>query len=177
MHRAVGGARVTRGRRPDGACPAWAAPNAGQAGYYRVSLPEAELRTLAKSQAQLDVAARIGLVSNLWAQVRAGELAPDVLLTVLPAFDHETDSHVVTEIVRTLKAFDHALTDDTTRMAFRGYVATRLIRAKLRLGWEAKEGEADDVAMARITVLQAMGRLARDPATLHEAEGVAREAG
>ena len=148
-------------------------PERGGAGYYRVSLPEASIRALARNQAELDVASRIALVSNLWAQVRAGELAPDVLLTVLPAFDHETDSHVVAEIVRTLKAFDHALTDDATRPAFRAYVVQRLAWAKRRLGWEPKDSESPDDALTRSQVLAAMGGLGRDPGTLREAEAVA----
>jgi aminopeptidase N len=157
----------------DGACPAWTFPNAGGDGYYRASLPEASVRSLAHNQAQLDVASRIALVSGLWAQVRGGELAPDVFLGVLPAFDHETDSHVVAEIVRTLNAFDHALVDETTRPAFRAYVAARLASAKRRLGWEPKEGESPDDTLTRAQIFAAIGGLGHDPATLHEAERVA----
>ena len=158
---------------PPGACAPWTLPNAGQAGYYRVSLPEGDIRALVRGLGEIDVAGRIGLVSNLWAQVRAGTLAPDVLLDVLPAFDRETDSHVVQAVVATLAGFDHALVDDTSRMAFRTYVATRLWRAKQRLGWEAKDGEADDVALARTAVLQGMGWLAREPVTVREAATIA----
>jgi alanyl aminopeptidase len=132
-------------------------------------LSEPDLRALAKNQAQLDVAGRIGLVSNLWAQVRAGALAPGVLLDVLPAFDRETDSHVMRQIVATLDAVDRALIDDRDRMAFRTYVATRLWRAKERLGSEPKGGEADDLALTRTAVLETMGWVAREPSTLRDA--------
>jgi aminopeptidase N len=156
-----------------GSCPPWTLTNAGGVGYYRASLPEAETRALAKAQAQLDVADRISFVSNLLADVRSGRLSPDVALGVLPAFDRETDSHVLMAITRTLAAFDHAFVNERSRPAFRAYVSARLARAKQRLGWEAKDGEAGDAALARAEVLEAMGDLARDPATLKEAEAVA----
>jgi alanyl aminopeptidase len=162
-----------QGGAPAGACPAATIPNPGQGGYYRVALAEAEIRALAKNQAELDAAGRIGFLSNLWAQVRAGSIGPDVLLDVLPAFDHETESHVMQALVGTLEAFDHALVDDKTRMPFRTYVATRLWRTKQRLGWESREGEGDDVALLRTVVLRAMGGLAHEPATLREAAGIA----
>jgi puromycin-sensitive aminopeptidase len=154
-------------------CPPWTLANAGGIGYFRVSLSEADTRALAKAQAQLEVEDRLAFVSNLSADVRSGRLTPDVALGVLPAFDRETDSHVLMTIIRTLSAFDHALVAGRSRTAFRAYVAARLARAKQRLGWEAKDGEDGDAALARAEVLKAMGELARDPGTLREAETVA----
>jgi hypothetical protein len=154
-------------------CPAWVFPNAGESGYYRASIPEVSVRTLARNVAQLDVPSRVGLVADLLAQTRAGDLGPEVLLGVLPAFDHETDSHVLTAIVSTLDGLDHSLVDDATRPAFRAYVAARLGGAKRRLGWQPKAGETGDDTLARTRILGAMGKLAHDSATLNEAEAVA----
>ena len=148
-------------------------PNAEEAGYYRTSLSDADVRALARDLTHLDVASRMGLVASLWAQVRAGELSPDVVLEVLPSFDKETDGHVVGAVIDTLYAIDHALIDDRSRPAFRAYVAARLLPQKSRLGWQVKPGEDDDVSLLRPSVLMALGSLAREASTIREAEGVA----
>jgi alanyl aminopeptidase len=156
------------------ACPAWVYPNAGAAGYYRYALPEPDARALAGAEGKLSAAERIGLVTNLWAQVRAGTLAPDVLLDALPAFDKETDGHVVREIIAVLYDVDRALVDDATRPAFRAYAAARMKGQKARLGWQPRAGDPDDLAVLRPEVLAFLGDLARDPATLREAGALAK---
>jgi aminopeptidase N len=156
-----------------GSCGAWAFPNANEAGYYRFSLSEHDVRALSRDVSHLDAASRIGLVSNLWAQVRAGELSADVLLDVLRSLDRETDGRVVREVIDTLYAVDHTLVDDGTRPAFRAYVAARMAGQKKRLGWQKREGEDDGTALVRPHVLQILGELARDPATLREADTLA----
>jgi aminopeptidase N len=156
-----------------GKCAPWVLPNAGELGYFRASLPEASLRAVVRSAGQLDAASRMGLIADAWAQTRAGELGPDALLSVLAGFDHETDGHVESEIVRTLYGVEHTLVEASDRAGFRAYVTARLGGAKRRLGWDPKPGESADDTMLRRIVLGAMGDLARDPATLREAEVVA----
>jgi hypothetical protein len=97
-----------------------------------------------------------------------------VLLDVLPAFDHDTDGYVVKEVVAVLSALDHALVDDSSRGAFRAYVAARMTSQKKRLGWQAKPGENDGDTIARPVVLRFLGEVARDPATLREADVLAK---
>jgi alanyl aminopeptidase len=155
-------------------CGTWAFPNASEAGYYRFSLSEHDARALAHQASQLDAPSRIGLVSNLWAQVRAGGLSADVLLDVLPSFDHETDGYVVKQVIDTLTEIDHALVDDASRPAFRSYVAARMAAQKKRLGWQGKPGEDDGSTEVRPDVLALLGNVARDPATLREADVLAK---
>ena len=118
-------------------------PNAGAAGYFRFSLPEADVKALARDVKHLDVASRMALVSNLWAMVRAGTLEPDVALDVLPEFDHETDRRVIWGVIDVLYGIDHALVDDAARPAFRAYVGARLAGQKRRLGRKPKAGESE----------------------------------
>jgi alanyl aminopeptidase len=153
-------------------CPAWSYPNAEEAGYYRFSLPEKDIRAIAGAHEQLDLANRVGFVANLWAQVRAGTVGSDVLLDALPAFDADTERHVVEQVARVLEEVNQSLIDDAARPAFRAYVAARMTARKRALGWAPKpnERETSDRALSRERVLLAMGELARDPATLKEAE-------
>ena len=173
-----------------GKCPAWIHPNADQAGYYRFNQPLPGFSALAKASPQLDVRNRIGIVSNLWAQVRAGTMGADAALRILPTFDRETNRHVIEQVLETLNGMSDALVDDAARPAFRAYVMARLGAQKRKLGWTdlpvttkpgaaasaasgAKVEElsaAEERALLRKGVLLAMGELAEDAATLKEAE-------
>jgi len=159
-------------RTIDTRCPTWVYPNADQAGYYRFMVDGAHLLALASAGRSLDATDRLGLVSNAWAGVRQGSTAPGVLMDVLAAFDGEPDRHVVEQVIGVLRGIDHALIVDEARPAFQRYVIARLAPRKRTLGWEAPGGapEDDDRKLLRRSVLGAMGEIARDAATLREAE-------
>jgi alanyl aminopeptidase len=160
-------------------CPTWVFPNAGESGYYRFIASPRQLLTLAGAGRSLDVTDRIGLLSNIWAGVRSGSLAPSVMLEALPLFDGENNRLIVEQVVAILRAMDHTLVTDAARPDFRRYAAARLLPRKRSLGWEpAKVGagaapEDDERALARRSVLFGLGEIARDPETLREAEKLA----
>jgi aminopeptidase N len=153
-------------------CPAWAHPNA-ESTYYRFALPEGELLKLAAARAQLDVPARLSLLSNTWAAVRSGRLKAGVMLKVLAAFDDEPARQVVDQVIFILSSMSNSLVEDEARPAFRAVVLARLAKRKRDLGWLPRSEEATgtgDEAILRRVVLAAMGDLAEDDATLREAE-------
>jgi alanyl aminopeptidase len=155
------------------ACPAWVYPNADEAGYYRFLVERDKLLSLAHAGRGLDPAERLGLVSNAWAGVRQGAIAPGVLFDFLPLFDAETNRFVVDEVIDLLRGVDHALVTDDARPAFRKYVVARLAARKKALGWWPPSGHAeqdDDAALERRSVLWAMGELAYDASTLADAD-------
>ncbi len=120
-----------------GKCPAWIHPNAAQSGYYRFSQTLPELTALARiATKSLDAKSRLGVVSNLWAQVRAGTLPAAGALKLLPMFDQETDRVVIEQVIEVLYGLSDALVDDAARPAFRSYVSARLMPHKKRLGWK-----------------------------------------
>ncbi len=157
-------------------CPTWLYPNADEAGYYRFVLDRAQLLSLARASRALDSLGRLGLLSNAWAGVRQGALAPADVLDVLALFDGEQERLVVEQIADTLDAIDRTLVTGADRPAFRAYVAARFARRKAALGWEAARGSAenDEAALARRATLGTMGMLARDERTLDEAERYAQ---
>src|SRR5690606_33394265 len=67
-------------------CPRFVHPNAGGS-YYRFTMSEKDFVRLAEARRQLDVPARISLLSNAWAAVRSGQIEAKAMLKVLPAFD------------------------------------------------------------------------------------------
>jgi aminopeptidase N len=158
-----------------GRCPAWLYPNADEAGYYRFVLDRAQLLALARASDSLDPVDRLGLVSNAWAEVRQGALDASALLEVLPTFDGETNRFVIDQLTSVVEDMDRSLVDDGDRPAFQRWVAARFAGKKAMLGWVPAKKEDDDRALARQTVLFAMGHLAHDAATLAEAEKYAQQ--
>jgi alanyl aminopeptidase len=154
-----------------GKCPSWIYPNANEAGYFRFVLEPKALAQLVKIHSSLDVANRVGLASNMWAQVRAGVLAPDAYLELLPQFDHDDDRHVVDVVIRSLYGIRTSLVDEAALPGFRAYALARLAPHR-QGGFEAaKKGrESEDLALMRRDVLDALGELAEDEATLKEAD-------
>ncbi len=154
-------------------CPAWVYPNANQAGYYRFLVERDKLFALAHGAHSLDPSERLGLVSNAWAGVRQGAIAPGALLDLLPVFDGETNRFIVDEILDVLRGVDHALVEDDARTAYQKYALARLAGRKRALGWwppNGREEEDDDRALERRSVLWALGEEANDEATLAEAD-------
>ncbi|HEX4445365.1 MAG TPA: M1 family metallopeptidase, partial [Polyangiaceae bacterium] len=159
------------------ACPAWVYPNADQAGYYRFLVERDKLVALARGGKALSPSERLGLVSNAWAGVRQGAIAPGVLLDFLPLFDGESNRYVVEQILDVLRGIDHALVDDDARASYQRYVLARLAGHKQTLGWwppSGREEADDDRALERRSILWALGELANDESTLAEAEKYAR---
>ncbi|HEY6459917.1 MAG TPA: M1 family metallopeptidase [Polyangiaceae bacterium] len=156
-------------------CPAWLYPNAQEAGYYRFVLDKPQLLALVHNERALDVADRLGLVSNAWAAVRQGAIDPTTLLDALPTFDGETNRLVVEQIASALAGVDEALVDDADRAAFQRYAVARMIGRKTALGWEPRAKEDDERALERRTVLRFMGEIAGDAATLAEAEKITQK--
>jgi len=128
---------------------------------------------LAQAKKELDVPARVAVLSNAWAAVRAGKLKPASMLKVLPLFDDDSARQVVEQVVAILSSMSVVLIEDEARPAFRKLVAARLAKRKKDLGWVPKKDEAGgtgDESIMRRSVLWAMGELAEDDATLREAE-------
>jgi aminopeptidase N len=169
-----------------GACPAWVYPNAGEAGYYRFAVAEPELRALARGLPRDDVPARIGLVANAWAAVRAGRLDAGAVLRLLPSFDQDTSRHVIEQTISVMFALDHHAVADGSRERFHHWVAERLRHRMQRVGWPTVRGngataaaakgggdDEEDRTILRNALLDALGRLARDDETLRRADELA----
>jgi cytosol alanyl aminopeptidase len=172
-------------------CPTFVHPNA-PAAYYRFALSEKDFVRLAEGRSQLDVPARVSLLSNAWAAVRSGALEPKAMLRILPPFDDDNARQVVSQLVTILGGMDETLIDEETRAAFRKFALARLTKRKKALGWgpsiaaATKDGSAKDEkgkapetdvvgdeALMRHSVLFAMADVAEDDMTLREADEIA----
>jgi puromycin-sensitive aminopeptidase len=148
---------------------AWLCANAGSTGFYRVAPDAALLAALTRGVAELAPAERIGLLADAWALVRSGERDVSAFLDLCAAFGDEEDYAVLDELVSRLGAIEHRLPDGELRARFQAFVA-RLLGPQLpRVGWEAREGEADATRLRRAAVVRALGLIARSPEVVAEA--------
>jgi cytosol alanyl aminopeptidase len=157
-----------------GRCPTYVHPFAREA-YYRFVLPEKELVRLADARSKLDVPARVTLLTNAWAGVRSGQVEAKALLRILPAFDDESDRHVLEQVTRILAEASDTVVTEEARPAFRKFVLARLAKRKKALGI-APSGKGDasiEDVLARRAVVLALGDVAEDDVTLREADALA----
>jgi puromycin-sensitive aminopeptidase len=148
---------------------AWVNANAGSTGFYRVAYDAASLAALAANLHELAPAERIGLLSDEWALVKAGERGIEALADLLLAFSAEKDHAVLDEVVGRFALLEHRLVADGDRQRLRD-LAARIFRPALReTGWEAAPGEPDAVRLRRAALVRAVGAIGRDPEALAEA--------
>jgi puromycin-sensitive aminopeptidase len=151
--------------------PRWLYGNAGESGFFRVLHDPTTFAALMQNLYRaLDPAERVGLVGNQWALARAGHIEIDEFLTFLDAFRGETDRSVVESIVDRLSAVDAYLVEPADRTAFAAYVESLFGPQLAELGMAPAANEADDRRLRRVAVVQALGRMARLPAVVAEAE-------
>ncbi len=146
-------------------CPAWVEPNAGEAGYYRWSVPTEMLRALAKAAPKsLDERERAALLSNTWALVESGELTPSDAFEVLGLVEVGRDSSrlVVEQAIAMLTSARDAVINDAARPRFRSLVKRVLGPVLLRLGEEPRPNETEEDRLIRIAVTGALFDLAED---------------
>jgi cytosol alanyl aminopeptidase len=167
----AGAPSIVAGRGP---CPAYVHPFAREA-YYRFALSEKDFVRLAEARSKLDVPARVTLLTNAWAAVRSGQIDAKALLRILPAFDDETDRHVLEQITHILARTSDIVVTEEARPAFRKFALTRLAKRKKALGIAPPpKGDAsyEDV-LARRAIVLALADVAEDDATLREADALA----
>jgi aminopeptidase N len=152
-------------------CPPWVYPNTDQAGYYRFSLEDTSWVAMTGGFDRLSTANRIGFVANLWAQTRAGNLVPEVVLRTLPALDREKDRLVIGQEIDVLRAMSDAVVLPEARPAFERYVAARLLPHVRAIAEEGTKGDESHALLKR-SLVAALGELADDDATLRQAQKV-----
>jgi len=153
-------------------CPAWVYPNDAESGYYRFALDAGAFEALARVARSLPEAERIGLLSNSWALLQAGRLAPETLFGLLDAMTIGTEPSrlVVDQAIGILHGVRTTLIDEAHAASFRARVSRLLHPQAKRLGWDARKGESDHDKLMRLSVLSALADLAEDVSLVPEAE-------
>ncbi|MBK7581791.1 MAG: M1 family metallopeptidase [Myxococcales bacterium] len=153
---------------PVASCPKTVHPNADERGYYRYLLPSAALLELAKDPA-LGLREKVGLLGNVWALVRSGDLSLESYFSIIP-FAVAGQSHVLWEqLGDSLRELDRALVTDALRPAFEARVLGLAGAKGKKLGFRSSKTESEAIRLQRKLVLTLLGDLAREPWVLAEA--------
>ncbi|MFI5346480.1 MAG: M1 family aminopeptidase [Elusimicrobiota bacterium] len=132
----------------------WVYPNSGETGYYRLALDEHLLSLALNHRAELSPIERSGLLNQLWAQVRAGNLPVARFLDALSSFRGDQARPVLEDAAAYLKTIRQELaTNDAERAAVGMFAADFFKPALDRLGWDKKKGENPEATLTRPTVL------------------------
>jgi puromycin-sensitive aminopeptidase len=152
---------------------AWCLANGGARGFFRAAYDATLLGGLVAAIRQLGPEERLGLVSDQWALVRAGETQVGGFLDLVAGLGGETDHVVLDEILTRLSIIEHRHVADADRDRFQALVADLFAAAAAELGWGGSSsgpGGDDETRLRRASVLRAVVILARVPAAIAEAE-------
>lgn len=151
----------------------WIYPNAGETGYYRFSLDEPLLAAALAKRSELSPSERAGLLNNLWARVRTGNLPVASFLESLAAFRGDASRLVMEDAAAYLKTIRQELPGtEAERGALGTYAAEFFGPLAEKLGWDKKKGESSEVTMTRPTVFNSLALLS--PSSLDQSQVASR---
>jgi puromycin-sensitive aminopeptidase len=152
--------------------PRWCVANALAAGFYRCQYDADLLGQLGPAAAEVAPAARMALLSDQWALVRAGAAPAEAFLDLVTSLADEDDHFVLDELAGRLSAIEYRHVADDDRSALHVVVGELFGKAARALGWQGRSGEieSDDTRLRRAAVLRAGVGLARVPELVAEAE-------
>jgi puromycin-sensitive aminopeptidase len=152
----------------------WLCANANATGFYRVAYEGGLLERLTGNLPSLAPVERIGLLSDAWARVRAGQLEIGTFLDLVAGFGGETDHAVLDELVGALGVVEHRLVPDADREALQKAVVALFGPSLAKVGYEAGAGEDDEVKLRRSALVRAVAGVGRDAAAVKELQARVR---
>jgi len=156
-------------------CPTWVVGNANANGYYRVTYSEALLAPLLEAGgAVLTLPERLALLTDLSAQVRAGDLSVARVLEPLPAFVASGNHHLIQRSAQIVGALDKHLVSPIFRPNYERYVQ-KLFGAHARtLSFTPGADEDEDTMRVRQAIVPLVANAGADPILQAEADHLAR---
>lgn len=134
-------------------------PNQDERGYYRWTLSEAAMDSLAvQAPGFLTERERNAFVGNLGALATAGIMGPDALLQRLIPIASDTSPQVVQSLIGVLEEVDSDLIDSASETDFGAYVSSLLNPLMERIGWEARPGEGELIPDLRSRAFSMLAR-------------------
>lgn len=112
-------------------CPDWVMPNAGGAGYWRFTMPEAQWALLAVNFAALEPGEAMVAIDSARASFEAGQLSLPSLMAITNAGTRHEERQVIEEAVRTYAGLYRAVADDEAARAGLESEILRVFRPRL----------------------------------------------
>ncbi|MBK8858241.1 MAG: M1 family metallopeptidase [Opitutaceae bacterium] len=146
----------------------WIYPNAGEAGYYRWSLPPELNARLARQAAALSPLERVGLLDNISALFSAGQMDGGDYLAYLTASARDEDPDVTESVAGGIGGLRETFVSPAAEPAYDAYRQAILRPVLDRIGLQPAKDEPDYVNPLRATLYGALGTEAADPAVVAE---------
>jgi alanyl aminopeptidase len=161
-------------RIPAEHCPAWLHPNAGEAGYYRWSLPEPALDALVRERLpSLDVRERLALPGGLRALLEAGEIGVVAYLEGLLALSADPHRRMAEALAPGIQSLAR-IVEEAEAEDFARFVRRALSPYLERIGLAPRAGEPRDAPLLRARLLPVLADAGRD-AAIRERAGQAAD--
>ncbi|HKB76312.1 MAG TPA: M1 family aminopeptidase [Myxococcales bacterium] len=152
------------------ACPQWVLPNADASGYYRWSLPAADLRRLTGvAYRRLAARERISVAANVRAAMHSGALGFADGMAAIAPLAADPDPQVAAVPIDVLTAAREDLIPGPGRARVEQMGRQLYRKVARRLGWTPRPAESIPVRTFRARVLWFLAFTAGDPAVLSEA--------
>ena len=146
----------------------WIYPNAGEAGYFRWSLPPELNARLARQATALSPLERVGLLDNISALFSAGQMDGRDYLAYLTANARDEDPDVTESVAGGIGGLRGTFVSPASEPAYDAYRKAILRPVLDRIGLQPVKGEPDYVNPLRATLFGALGTEAADPAVVAE---------
>jgi len=143
--------------------------NAGQSGYFRTRYTAEQNAVLRDQFATLDPVDQLGLIDDAWAFGIAGSQPLADALELIARTPLSAGPASWRSVAERLRGFDSFYRGTGLRQAaWRAWATARLRPVLARVGWQARDGEGDAVAVLRAELIATLGDL-DDAATIEEA--------
>ncbi len=156
-------------------CPSWVMPNADGAGYYRFSLPSADLEKLrTRAMKKLTARERLSVAQALDAGFDSGSVSGKDVLTAARTLVTDDNRPVVEEPMGLLRLARDEIVTDKQRSAVEAFTRELYTPVANRLGMKERKGEDGETKLLRASVLSALAETGRDPTLRRHLDRAAR---
>ncbi|WP_297514958.1 M1 family metallopeptidase [uncultured Caulobacter sp.] len=134
--------------------------NAGQAGYFRTQYGPTQFAGIVSSFGKLPAIDQLGVMSDAWSMGLAGYQPATDFLDLAKATPADAEPQVLSKVAGTFLGIDSYYEGmPAERAAFRKLAIARLRPLLAKVGWSAKPGEADNIAILRTDLIGTLGGL------------------
>ena len=159
-----------------GGCANWLMPNADGTGYYRFTLPSADLEKLrTQGLHKLSARERFTLAKALRAGFENGSVSASDWLGSMPAFAADSERVVATAPLEFLGELRERWLSDKTRPALEAFVRKLYGPVQERLGFRERKGEGGELKLLRAQAMRAVADLGNDPVSRKRLAGMGRQ--
>ena len=143
----------------------WVKVNAGETGVFRTSYDAQALGLLREPilEKELGTLDRFGIIRDLFALAEAGKQDATAALSMLSAYENETEYIVWSEILSGTGKIARIFGDAPFGKELKAFLLSILIKKAEAVGWEKAPGESSDTAFLRSGLIYAVGHYGHKP--------------